>query len=193
MSLPYVDSRQLGAGMVYLLTAPTVATSSAFDGSIALLYGALDNAQAGSAVVSSDVDHDGYLDLIIGAPGEKDNRGSAYVIRGPVAGNTVLYRGAGGRIIGEDSGDAFAASLAVLPSGELLVGAPDSGQGAGAVYQLWGPLSGVALARDGHRIDGAVGSSFGSSLAVAPGRGWVVVGAPTDDNDVGSVHLLEIP
>jgi len=121
---------------------------------------------AGRSVTGgTDVDGDGWVDLLIGATGVDDGAssgGGAYLVLGPATADsalgdaTLLYgdsenASAGNAVgLGELTGDGY---------GDVVVGAP----GDDAVYLLSGPVTGGALS-EGWALSG--GSESGYSLAV---------------------------
>jgi hypothetical protein len=85
-----------------------------------------DDAFGRHASGAGDVDHDGYADLIIGAPGNGAG--------GPGAGRAYVYSGKTGRTLltltGEREGDGFGSTVAGWADGSrrfLIVGAPAAG------------------------------------------------------------------
>ena len=142
---------------------------------------------SGTAIALGDIDGDGVADLLIGAPYASQDRGTASVFFGPIIGNR---QDADALIKGESGGDAAGSSVAVIPdlnrdsTDELLVGAP----AAGAVYLLFGPVSGTLELGEAEAIfEGADG--LGASLTYASdvdgdGEGDLAFGAPDADGAV---------
>ncbi len=145
-----------GAGAAYLVLGPV---TGSFDLSLAdakLLGETNDLAATGKGTLADagDVDGDGNVDLMIGAPGNDvagSFAGAAYVVLGPVAGNRDLSTSADATLVGEAADDQAGVSVAgagdVNEDGhdDLLVGAWLSGRGgfrAGAAYLVHGPVTG---------------------------------------------------
>ncbi len=137
------------AGAVYIVTTPPHAEST-LGGAEAKLMGEAIYDAAGSAVASAgDVDGDGYDDVLVGAP-EADpagqDRGAAYLVRGPISGPFDLGD-ADVKFIGEGLGDAAGFSLATAGDtdgdglDDFLIGAyghDGAAQDSGAAYLLLG-------------------------------------------------------
>jgi hypothetical protein len=88
-----------------------------------------------------DVNHDGFADVIVGAPGNSAN--------GKGAGRAYVYSGKDGRILltlsGERAGDAFGSAVAGLAAPQhlmLIVGAPNAGSHKTGRAYVYGALSG---------------------------------------------------
>ena len=123
-------------------------TQGCTTGSTLVLDGDADS-EFGSALNISDVDADGWLDLVVGAPAA----GTVTVFYGPqisYANSDELFSGT--------TGDSFGQSIAFVDSatpgnGRLLIGAPNANGGAGVVHtysittagisaaQLWSPAT----------------------------------------------------
>jgi hypothetical protein len=163
-----------------------------------------EGAQTGTSVArAGDVNADGRLDFVIGAPEAGDEaEGAAYVIFGPLRTPVVDLTELGERgfeIVGAGEGDH--AGFSVAPAGDVnhdgyadvLVGAPSASPNerdeAGAAYVVFGKASTEqvqlgALGRRGFQIKGVKESDFaGFSVAAAgdvnrDGLSDVIVGAP---------------
>ena len=81
-----------------------------------------------------DIDGDGHDDLIIGAPGNSEGRGRAYVVSG--RDGSTMYE-----LSGERAGDGFGSAVAgsLLDDGTmvLVVGAPNAGPAGGGRTYVW--------------------------------------------------------
>lgn len=158
----------------------------------------LDNFDAfGSAVVSlGDVDGNGIVDLLVGAPGDDDgavNAGSVWVVKlkpdATVLSYTKISATQGGLPSGLTSSDAFGGSVTVLgdldgdSALDLAVGAPGSdaaGFGSGEVWILF-MNPGAATVKSTTRLHGAT-----PNLGFAPGTtsfGTAVCGIGDVDQD----------
>ncbi len=171
-----------------------------------------------SVAVLPDLDADTVPEMVVGAPedpGAGARRGSAWILRPDAEG--LLH---GFARIGETSGgfsgaladdDAFGTSVAVIEDldgngvGEIVVGAPGSDGGAGAVWLLFLDAGGAVTSQ--HRIDGTTpalaglldaGGAFGTNL-VAVGdvdgddNDDIAVGAPLfhgAETDAGAIYVL---
>jgi hypothetical protein len=194
LAWPGSDNRAEDAGAVFLMFGGEFTGNQAVRQGSATLSGRLTGALVGSDVASDDVNGDGYLDLLVGAPGERGWRGATYVVSGPVTSSQVLSSSVTARLTGHQGDDAFGSAVVGTGQGDVAVGAPGRKNGAGAVYLFQGPVTGVMRAGDADVVVGGAGESLGASLVIAPGRNWIVAGAPTyGASDHGAVVLLEMP
>ena len=142
--------------------------------------------------VVGDVDGDRHAEVVVGVPGLTGPGGARD------AGGVDVHRSNGGRqritsdTLGEGggtrSGAHFGAAVEMGPyfdgdsCSDLVVGAPGSDEGRGAVVVLHGSRSGVATSNPLRVVapDGAAGDHFGASVAVGEGEDGVHlwVGAP---------------
>src|SRR5258705_549730 len=161
-------------------------------------------AHFGQALAAGDFNHDGFDDLVIGAPlydlAGHSNAGRFYVVYGSAGGllaSSVVFdeSSAGGAI---ETGDEFGRSFAVGnfdgdASGidDLAVGAPgeDNNAGAVAVNYMGGPLfgltAGVATFFKQSTLGGinTPGDRFGESIAAGN-----LVGSSHDDLAIGAPY-----
>jgi hypothetical protein len=174
------------------------------------IHGAGASQGAGDSVAGAgDVNGDGLEDVVVGAPGARNNgrasSGSAYVVFGRAAPGAIdlAALGAGGfHVDGAGAGDR--AGYAVAGAGDVngdgradvLVGAhaadPGGRSNAGSAYVVFGkgssaPVDLAALGAQGFRIDGAAPTErAGWAVAAAgdvngDGRADLLVGAPFAD------------
>lgn len=150
-----------------------------------------------SDTVFGSVEGGGTRDLVIGAPGHSNGAGALFGtdLSGATTGNSVIT--GDNRIVTGAAGQRLGTSVAVGPidgfgaanNPEIIVGAPGTSSGAGAVYILSGASSGnpngggtVAISTssfngtNGAVINGVAGSGLGSSVAYLGNIGGVNTG-----------------
>ena len=143
---PTSDMSAPDGGAAYLVLGPVTAGAMELVDADATFSGDLDGIMVGSALAGGDVDGDGNDDVFIGAPGADlaavDN-GVGYLVLGPFAGSLCTC-GSDAKLYGVAS-DARAGAAVALPGdstgdsyGELVLGAPGAGSGAGAAYLIFG-------------------------------------------------------
>jgi len=159
-----------------------------------------DGDRFGEALVAADVDHDGYDDLVIGAPGVNDDAGEVFVLYGastlPQNGVDTLTQTGGSD---PEAGDRFGATLTAGDFNkdnfmDVAVGAPDedygsSAPGAGAVTVFDGSAGGLGGAETFWQSDAdetnEAGDHFGAALAAGDinddGDDDLLIGAPYED------------
>lgn len=142
--------------------------------------------QAGRAITQGDLDGDGVVELIIGAPGYSSNTGMVAVIEGnalPADGATVAA--ASNTLFGLTAGESAGFGLAYLESsglyGEtyLAVGAPNAGGTTGMVYLMTG--TDALNARDVGYAVAQIGGSGGYYIGRSISEGVDINGDGVED------------
>lgn len=150
----------------------------------------------GSRLAAGDVDRDGRLDLVEGAPyvPNVNNGHLSYCEggqRGPSRCVDISDVSTSGLAVGDINGDGFA---------DVVAGDAEYGDGGGVKVWLGSrsPLSGkpavITQRTDGVPGDPAPGDKFGNDVAIGElsGDRWreIVVTAPGDENGAGSVSVI---
>ncbi len=197
---PYTSIRGVYSGAAYVVFGPITADVD-LKNADATLAGTQDSEWTGRAVSGAgDVDGDGTDDVLVGAfgwdPGGIERAGAAFLVTGPVVGDSSL-RDATASFFGEAYQDDVGASVLGNVDlngdgvGDVVVGAPNveftgSYTFDGGVYAWLGPVSGnhVISAADivlsGNR--NAAGADLGSGDVDGDGTPDLVIGAHGDDS-----------
>jgi hypothetical protein len=157
---------------------------------IRTLNGDASSDRFGSSVAGAgDIDHDGYADVLVGAP-LNDASGSD-------AGEVKLFSGATGQLLASYHGTAAGGQFGLSVAGgtdldgdgtpDILVGAPMMLLSRGVVYAISGATGRVLRAWRGNAVNfGLFGVSLGFAADVDhDGHPDVIIGAPFDDLGVG--------
>ena len=193
------------AGAVFLMTDVT-SSSFTLANAEARIKGTTVDASVGNSIApAGDFNGDGYDDLLVGALGQGD-RGAAYLVLGPVSGESTLEGAYSYKFTGQTDGDQFGSGMLAYDvdgSGDLdiVIGANRQGSGdRGAVYVFLDPTTGTtpAYAADSKIVGMAGGDYFGGGLQVledvdASGTDVLAVGSTRRGSaDKGAVFLFSL-
>lgn len=174
--------------------------------------------QSGYSVsVAGDVNGDGWIDLLIGAPLFANSTGASYVVFGRASWSGVnalsldaIALGSGGFIInGQNAGDQSGWSVSAAGDvdgdglADLIIGAPNANAATGVSYVVFGKNNGLAVnltdvvaGRGGFLISGQNSNEYsGWSVSAAGdvnGDGFadLIVGAPSANNGAGANYVV---
>ncbi len=209
---PGDDSGGVGAGVALLMPVVTDGRTLSAADAIGRVFGGVDGDFMGQAVDGpGDLGGDGIPDLLVAAPGDDtggEDAGAFFLLDGPVVGDNMALDASSawyGEAAGDQAGGAIGAPGDVNDDGydDLVVGAPDQdlgGNGAGLIYILYGPTSGVATLADadarilGRQPGDHAGNAVDATADVdGDGRRDVLVGAYIDDSaaiNAGAAYLV---
>ena len=176
------------------------------DLSVEARLGGLDGARAGAAVASAgDWDGDGLPDLVVGGPAssaEAAGGGAVWIVSGDVTGDATLEDVAMAVLTGREAEQAAGTSVSAAGDingdgfADLLVGAPGTDGGRGAVLVVLGPVEDEASLGDVGYAELGEGAADGAGAAVAgpgdvdgDGLDDILVGAPGAAAGGGSAYL----
>lgn len=198
-------------GIVYVAVGPFDGPSELSDVDGTLRGEAADDRAGVALAAPGDVNGDGYADLLVGADASSEDVGGAYLVHGPILGETSLAESVV-KLVGDDADDLVGAGYAVAAPGDMDAdGAQDLVVGAwsyldcpSAAFLVYGPFDGVVQLSDAR--EGLVGSrliqemgcdALGSSLAGVgdtneDGRADLLIGAPwyADASKQGAAYLV---
>jgi len=209
---PGDDAAGIGAGLAVLFTAHTDGSTHRPEDAIARIYGDAEGAFMGQTVDGpGDLDGDGVPDLLVAAPGDDTggvDAGAFFILEGPITTDRSTSDGVAawyGEAAGDQAGGSIAAPGDVNDDGyaDLVVGAPDQdlgGNGAGLIYILYGPTSGVStlVNADARVVGRQPGDHAGNAVDASAdidgdGARDVLVGAYIDDSaaiNAGAAYLV---
>lgn len=206
-----------GAGEAWLLSGPVSSfdlDSCSTSGACTRLSTTSSSSRFGSVLAGvGDLNADGIDELAVAAPSGGSGQGTVWVLAGPLSGavsvnsaaseltGTTTSDGAGAAVVGGEDldGDGY---------GDLVIGAPGAGGGAGSVYVVRGPVSGaIRLSAADAELWGTAGSGAGAALALigdADGdgnadlavggpdldRAWLVLGPITADAALSAADVV---
>ncbi|MGI0483008.1 Calx-beta domain-containing protein, partial [Geminocystis sp. CENA526] len=151
-SYPSTSIAEIGAVYVYQSNSTETLTEYvSYTGSnLPSSNGTANNGNLGSALNSSDLDGDGINDLAISAPGDANNKGAIYVLKGGISKNTTPQNITSVANLGIVGGLSFSQTGAIITSpgdvnndgyADFLITAPQGANGTGQGYVLFGPLN----------------------------------------------------
>ena len=162
-------------------------------------------------MTGGDLNGDGEGDVLVGAPGNDiggSNRGTIYVMYGPVSAGEVNAGDMSDYITGESNADEVGSVLDMFDHNgdgidDLIVGAPKSdegGTGAGSVYIVNGPVTGALSleSADLQYTGESAADKFGTSVSSVgdlndDGLDDLIAGAPGDDAEgpeAGAAYVI---
>ncbi|MBO2010351.1 FG-GAP-like repeat-containing protein [Hymenobacter negativus] len=150
-----------------------------------------------SVAGTSDVNGDGFADIVVGARGNATNTGRAYVYYGGPAG---LRTATPATCSGEATNNFFGTSVAgagdVNGDGftDVVIGASGNATNTGKAYVYYGSATGLNTASPATRLGEATSNFFAASVAGAgdvdgDGYGDVVIGAYGNTTNTGRSYL----
>jgi len=193
LGAPYSDTNVGDSGAVYLMSGPISGEISVSTASRTLVGGEVGE-QAGSAIGLADLNGDGQLDYLVGAPLNSSGNyaGLLYVLNGPID-PFVLLSTADGKWAGDWANGRFGAALDASSDldgdglVDVVVGAPERDAGHGAAYVLTAPLDVVGSVQDawatfhGDNLGARFGATLASQDVNQDGFADLLIGAPEHD------------
>ncbi len=209
---PCVNVYNENEGTIYLFRSPVFGTWSLADADYTIT-GEQSGDQAGSMMITTDLEGDGMTDMLISSPYHDTkftNVGVVYCLLGPVESDVSLSDADGfiyGTTTGEWAGSFLTSANDTNEDGydDLLIGAPrltDDLSEQGALYLMESPLlektsvTDAAFVIIGNSDTDRVGTSATTVDVNMDGREDLLVGTPLRDNtssDQGSISLFYGP
>ncbi len=203
-----VADEWVGSASVWLgpFTSGTTATSDDGDHTYT---GDPDGTFVGSAVgAAGDVNRDGYADFVVGGRGvhgDGSHRGVLFLVHGPPSGGALVDEAAW-TMFGAADNSQFGSTGDRITHGDidgdgghdLVWGVHNDSRTeslAGAVYAVWGPVTGTHTSDEADVvIEGYASSRFGEALDVddvdGDGLDDILVGTPTSNSRSGRAYLF---
>lgn len=133
--------------------------------------------------------------ILVGAYGDDDGTGSAYIFEKPLSGGWVTTDVFNAKLTASDGSmeDGFGFAVAI-DGNTLVVGALWDNDQAGSAYVFQKPVSGWVSGSETAKLtasNGAAEDDFGITVAISGDT--VVIGAPLNYNDRGSAYLYTKP
>ncbi|MEL6342765.1 MAG: MopE-related protein [Myxococcota bacterium] len=170
-----------------------------------IINGTATNDYAGASIDGTgDFNGDGFSDVLVGADGISSQAGAAYLYLGSISG-TLTLSAASRNFTGISGGDR--AGFSVHNAGDvnrdtyddILIGAPDRANKAGAVYLVMGgtSITSASLSSAGATFTGvAAGDQAGYSVSTAGDINGdkyadVIVGAPGASSGAGAAYIIK--
>jgi len=209
VAAPSADPTGDASGKVYINFGG--GTSGSLADSDVIFSGDYGYNYAGLGLAGGDFNDDGDGDVLIGAPGNDlggANRGSVYVIYGPIVSGEMDAGDVADVITGQANSDEIggvidSADLNADGFDDVLIGAPDNSEGgtdAGSVYVVYGPVTGtVGLdVADLQYVGESAADRFGISVSNAgdidgDGTDDIIAGATYEDEaglDAGAAYVI---